>query len=171
MSKAKRAVGRILFNIFKILPDSDKSKISRKLRARAVKLIVLKCGKNVNVSKSATFGSHIQIGDNSGIGKNAAINGKVIIGKNVMMGPDVMMYTRNHSFDRLDIPMCEQGVSQEKPIIIGDDIWIGARCIILGGVTVGNGAVIGAGSVVTKDVQPYAVVAGNPAKMIRDRKA
>lgn len=170
MKRVIRAIGRALFTFFRILPDSDKSKFGRRLRGFAIKLIVLKCGRNINVSKSAKFSSQIQIGNNSGIGPNAQINGKVSIGSNVMMGPDVMMYTRNHVFDRTDIPMNQQGVTTEKPISIGDDVWIGARVIILGGVNIGNGAIIGAGSVVTKNVLPYSIVAGNPAKEIRKRK-
>ena len=87
-----------------------------------------------------------------------------------MMGPDCVMLTRNHSFSRTDIPMNKQGFQQEKPIIIGNDVWIGQRVIILPGVTVGNGAIIGAGSIVTHDVKEYDIVAGNPAHVIRNRK-
>ena len=66
--------------------------------------------------------------------------------------------------------MIDQGFSKTRPITIGDDVWIGSRVIILGGVNVGNGAVIGAGSVVTHDVPPYSVVGGNPARIIKSRK-
>jgi maltose O-acetyltransferase len=65
--------------------------------------------------------------------------------------------------------MVEQGYEGTRPIVIEDDVWIGARVTILGGVNIGTGAVIGAGSVVTKNVPPYAIVAGNPAKLIRYR--
>jgi acetyltransferase-like isoleucine patch superfamily enzyme len=61
------------------------------------------------------------------------------------------------------------GLGTRGPIVVGHDVWIGARAIIMSGVTVGNGAVIGAGSVVTKDIPPYAIVAGSPAKVIRYR--
>ena len=86
-----------------------------------------------------------------------------------MMGPNVSCYPRNHAFNRTDIPMNQQGFAEEKPIIIEDDVWIGANSIILGGVKIGNGAIIGAGAVVTKDVPPRAIVAGNPAKLIKYR--
>lgn len=86
-----------------------------------------------------------------------------------MMGTDVTVITRNHRFDRTDVPMMKQGFEDEKPVYIGDDVWIGDRVIILPGVHVGNGCVIAAGSVVTKDVPRYTVVGGVPAKVIRER--
>jgi maltose O-acetyltransferase len=91
------------------------------------------------------------------------------VGKDVMMGPYVVIIGDNHRFDNLDLPMRLQGTQEYPPVRIGDDVWIGARAIILPGLTIGNGAIIGAGSVVTKDVPPYAICAGNPAKIIRYR--
>ncbi len=140
------------------------------MRKLCAKLIITKCGKNVNVEKSARFSSRISLGDNSGIGIRASIQGNTYIGNNVMMGPDCIIYTRNHKFSRTDIPMCEQGFQEEKPVYIGDDVWIGGRVIILPGVKIGTGAIIGAGSVVTKDVPDYAIVAGNPATVKKYRK-
>ena len=81
------------------------------------------------------------------------------------------MYSRNHAFDRIDIPMCEQGYLPEKTIVISDDVWIGGHVIILPGVHIGNGAIVGAGAVVTKDVPQYAIVGGNPAKVIKYRRS
>lgn len=86
-----------------------------------------------------------------------------------MMGTGVKIYTRNHAFSDLAIPMCQQGFQETKPVVIEDDVWIGANVIILRGVHVNKGAIIGAGSIVTKDVPGYAIVAGNPAKTIRYR--
>ena len=80
-----------------------------------------------------------------------------------------MFFTANHGIGDLSVPMWRQKSSAPKPIVIGNDVWIGARVIILGGVHVGDGSVIGAGSVVTRDVEPYSIVAGNPAKLIRKR--
>ena len=114
--------------------------------------------------------SKMEIGDRSGVGINAKMHGKVVIGKDVMMGPDCIIYTKNHAFCDTTIPMNKQGFSAEKPVIIGDDVWIGGRVIILPGVHVGKGAIIGAGAVVTKDVPEYAVVGGNPAKILKYRK-
>ena len=87
-----------------------------------------------------------------------------------MMGSDVVIITRNHRFERTDIPMMEQGFSDEQPVTIGDDVWIGDRVIILPGIKVGDGSIIAAGAVVTHDVPAYAIVGGVPAKVIGMRK-
>lgn len=86
-----------------------------------------------------------------------------------MMGPYVFIYTQNHNFSRTDISMDQQGWSEEKPVVIEDDVWIGARVTILPGVVIGSGSIIGASAVVTKSVPPYSVVAGNPAKVVKNR--
>lgn len=168
----KCLAGKVLYRmIAKHLPLSD-SKLnfgSKKLRAFCGKLILSECGKNVNIERGAQFASDLRIGNNSGIGVNALISTCVTIGNDVMMGPDCMFFTSNHGMERLDVPMWQQKSSTPRPIVIGDDVWIGARVIVLGGVHIGNGSVIGAGSVVTKDVEPYSIVAGNPAKLIRKR--
>jgi len=80
-----------------------------------------------------------------------------------------MIYTSNHRFDRTDIPMIDQGNTEPKAVVIEDDVWIAARAIILPGVRIGKGAVIAAGAVVTKDVPPYTVVGGIPARKIKSR--
>ncbi len=85
-----------------------------------------------------------------------------------MMGPRVSLLAEQHVIDRVDIPMREQG-TRRKGIIIEDDVWLGANCCVLDGVTVGRGAVVGAGAVVTKDVPPFAIVGGVPARIIRMR--
>ena len=75
----------------------------------------------------------VTLGKRSGIGEDSIISGKVTIGDNVMIGPELMCYTTNHQIKRTDIPMIDQGFSEMHPIIIGDDVWIGSRVIILGG--------------------------------------
>lgn len=144
---------------------------ARPIRRFLCKRIFKSAGKNLNVEKGAYFGdgSEIEIGDNSGIGLRCQLLGAIQIGGDVMMGPDVLIITQNHRFDQLDLPMRHQGFSPSEPVIIGNDVWIGARAIILPGVTVGNGAVIGAGAVVTKGVPEYAIVGGNPARLIKYR--
>lgn len=86
-----------------------------------------------------------------------------------MIGPDVVILTRTHSIDRVDVPMIEQGFWTGK-VTIGNDVWIGMRSVIMPGVNIGNGAVVGAGAVVTKDVPDYAIVGGVPARVIKYRK-
>lgn len=170
----KKLIGLVLYYGFaKYLPASygKGGKIWKFMRGTAAKLFVCKSGKNINIERNAIFSPRTEIGDNSGIGVNAHLYGKVIIGNNVMMAPDCIIYVRNHKFDRLDIPMCEQGSTEEQVVCIGDDVWIGGRVIILPGVQIGSGSIIGAGSVVTKNVEAYQIVAGNPAKVIGSRTA
>jgi maltose O-acetyltransferase len=131
-----------------------------------------KCGKSVKVGQGALIGNGktIEIGDFSGIGKNCIVN-NAIIGKHVMMAEGVIFFSANHNFKDLTIPMRVQGSSNNRIILIEDDVWIGARAIILPSVKrIGRGSIIAAGSIVTKDVQPFSIVAGNPAKHIKSRK-
>lgn len=130
-------------------------------------------GKNINIESGAHFGdgSLIEIGNNSGIGVNCQISGPVRIGQNVMMGPEVMVFTVNHRFDRVDVPMRQQGNLPSQSVTIKDDVWIGARAIILPGVNVAKGAIVAAYAVVTKNVPEYAIVGGNPARIIKYRNS
>lgn len=123
----------------------------------------------LNVAQNLRWGGGIFIGSGSGLGVNCSVHGPLRIGDNVMMGPDVTILTQTHNIERIDIPMGQQGMRVSE-VVIGNDVWIGMRAIIMPGVKVGNGAVIGAGAVVTKDVPDYAVVGGVPAKIIRFRK-
>ena len=150
--RVKKIIGIALYNVIgKHLPASSSLiKIGQKrFRAFCGKLILNKCGKNVNIEKGAVFSTKVELGDCSGIGINAQIGGKCVIGKNVMMGPQCIIYTTNHKFDDVDTPMIKQGFQEEKQVVIGDDVWIGGRVIILPGVHIGNHSIIGAGSVVT----------------------
>ena len=163
----------IYYGLVRHLPASTNryTRWARVLRRFFCRPLFKSAGRNINIEKGASFGngSKIELGDNSGIGINCMIIGPVMIGKDVMMASEVIILTANHTFDRLDIPMRLQGARDVKPVRIGDDVWIGMRSIILPGVQIGRGAVIGAGAVVTKDVPEYAVVGGNPAKVIKFR--
>lgn len=145
-------------------------KIAKKIRRFCCKGMFARCGKNVNVEHGAIIGAgkQISIGDNSGIGVNCVVT-KAQIGNDVMMGYDVLFVGGNHEFARTDIPMYLQGQRNEPPIIIGNDVWIGHRVILLPGVQVGNGVIIGAGAVVTRDVPDYAIVGSVPAKVLKLR--
>lgn len=158
--------GKFLYKLIAIRLPSSVSKLKvgqRQFRVLCAKMMGVKVGKKVNIEKGAIFSKYLAIGDYSGVGINCRLYGKITIGKNCLMAPDVVMITTNHKFDRIDIPIKEQGVEQEKPIIIEDDVWIGERVIILPGVTLHKGCIIGAGSVVTKDVPSYSIAVGNPA--------
>lgn len=172
-SRLKRICGRTLYNcLAKHLPESYASINvgQKKLRGFCANLILEKCGESVNIEKGAIFASDVEIGNHSGIGINARICGKCIIGDNVMMGPECMIYTKNHNTERVDIPMNMQGNRPEQPVVIDNDVWIGARVTILPGCHIHTGSVVAAGAVVTKDVEPYTIVGGVPAKFIANRK-
>ena len=173
MGKFKRRLGAVLYySIAKHLPVSYSSiRIGQTaLRRFCGRLMLESCGKKVNIEKNAVFSAKVSLGSRSGIGINARINGRCVIGNDVMMGTDCVIITRSHRHDRTDIPMMDQGFEEERPVFIGNDVWLGDRVIILPGVHIGDGCIIGAGSVVTRDIPPYSVAAGIPAKDIKDRK-
>ena len=173
MKRLLRKICSGFYSIVKHFPSSSSrfgGGISNFLRRLAIRGIVRKCGKGVTIEKNAEIPASLEIGDYSGIGRNCRINGQCYIGNYVMMGPDVLIFTRNHSHESTDVPMVKQGNEEEKPVMIESDVWIGARTIILPGVKIGTGSMIGAGSVVTKDVPPFSLTAGNPAKVISYRK-
>lgn len=126
-------------------------------------------GKSVNVQNRATVGRRVTIGDYSGIGRDCLVQSGTTIGKHVMMGPEVLIFTQNHSHASIEETLDTQGFEPEEPVTIEDDVWIGARAIILPGVTIGRGSIIGAGAIVTKDVPPYSIAAGNPARVVKTR--
>ena len=116
----------------------------------------------------------ISLGDHVWIGNNVKIDGRggIQIASGCILARDIEIISSNHYFqgeDLLEIPYDKRFLS--KPITIQENVWIGLRTVILPGVTIGEGAVIGACSVVTKDVPPLAIVGGNPAKVIRYRDA
>ncbi len=150
--------------------DHPKS-LGARLNRLVVPVIFRSCGKEVNVRPNVYFGrgSHISIGNRSMIGADSIVGSAadVTIGDDVMMGPQVLIYTSNHGVE-LGTPMRLQP-SENHPVKIGNDVWIGARCIILPGVTIHDGAVVAAGAVVTKDVPPNSIVGGVPARVLKLR--
>ena len=172
MKQIKRNIGFILYNCFaKYLPVSF-SCINigqKKIRSLCGKLLLDKCGNNVNIEKGAIFSTRVQLGNNSGIGIRSSIGGKCIIGDDVLMGPECVIYTRNHCFSDTTKTIRGQGFQKEEPVYIGDDVWIGGRVTILPGVHIGNHCIIGAASVVTKDIPDWSIACGNPAVVKKNR--
>lgn len=113
------------------------------------------------------FGFNIKIGENFVGNYNLTIldEAEVKIGDNVFIGPNTTLCTIIH---HLDVPQRNAGIMRAQPIVIHDNVWIASNVVVLPGVTIGEGAVIGAGSVVTHDVEPHTVVAGNPARFIKN---
>lgn len=136
-------------------------------------------GDNVSISRYTVIkatgvmnrlGEGFEIGANSNLGHYDFVGaaGGVRIGENVLIGQRVSFHAEDHVFDRTDMPIKAQGVTQQG-IVIEDDCWLGTGSIFLDGVTVGRGSVVAAGSAVTHDVEPYSVVGGVPARLIRKR--
>jgi len=113
---------------------------------------------------------HITIGDDSWLGPNSVIygNGGVDIGEHVLIASHCVINTVSHSFSRLDIPMNEQDIKCD-PVVIENDVWIGAGAVILQGVRIGQGSIIGAGAVVTKSIPPFSIALGVPARVTGSR--
>lgn len=113
------------------------------------------------------FPQNVKIGTNVFFNRNVFITARasVSIGNYTLIGPNVVINSGNHNYKNMSENITKQGHST-APIIIEDDVWIGANCTILKGVHIGKGAVIGAGCIVTKDVAPYSVVVGNPLRVI-----
>lgn len=143
-----------------------------KLRTKFYTLLMAEAGKNIFIFPPfhcpSPEGIHLK--DNINISHNCLIGGEggVFIGNFVMIGPNTCIVSGNHGFLRGDIPMVRQKPIS-APIKIADDVWIGANVIILPGTTIGQGAIVGGGSIVTKNIEPYSIAAGNPAKVIRKR--
>lgn len=120
---------------------------------------------------------NISVGNKVNLGYRPIIiasKSKVVIGNHVMFGPEVTIRGGNHRIDivgryMIDIKDDEKLPEDDPGVIIEDDVWVGTRAVILAGVTVGRGAVVAAGAIVTKSVPPYAIVGGNPARIIRMR--
>ena len=116
-------------------------------------------------------GDHIELGASIGFNYGCYVNGYggLLIGDGTIIGPYTMIHTANHRTEDLDRPIPEQGW-MAAPVNIGAQCWIGMGVGILPGVSIGEGCIIGAGSVVTRDLDAYSVAVGNPAKPIKSRR-
>ena len=173
MRSLKEKFFTLLYILFaKNLPKSYHLKFAKYARGFFAKRILKSFGEDANIEHGAVFNSSCSLGAFSSIGVDCELNGfgGITIGDYVMMGPETVIYTENHSTKRTDIPMQQQGYEAPKPVVIEDDVWIGRRVIILPGVTIGKGSVIGAGAVVSKDIPPYSVAVGVPARVVKSRK-
>lgn len=136
------------------------------------------CGKKVRIGKQAHLNyGNISVGDNVAIGAGnmfMSTRARIVIGNNVIFAPNVTIVTGNHRIDLVgryisSVTDAQKREEDDRDVVFEGDNWIGTSAVILSGVRVGFGAVIGAGAVVTKDVPPYAIVCGVPAKVIKMR--
>jgi galactoside O-acetyltransferase len=123
-----------------------------------------------NVDIGCMDNSSIYIDENTYIAPGVCIAGQgdIHIGKNCMIASHCGIYANNHVFTDLSLPIKQQGTTREG-IIIEDDCWLGHGVTVLDGVKIGKGSVIGAGAVVSKDIPPYSIAVGIPAKVIKER--
>lgn len=132
----------------------------------------LSIGKNVDINpmRQVEFGSNVLISKNTSITTSLSHDSKITIGNDVMIAHNVLIIGGNHKISDINIPMRLQGEGKQGSIVIEDDVWIGAGVIVLTGIRIGKGSVIGAGSVVTKNIPRYSVAVGNPAKVVKTRE-
>jgi maltose O-acetyltransferase len=142
--------------------------LDRSARQQAIRGLLGKTGENCTVEQPlfCTYGYNTTVGDNFFLNINCKLmdSGKITIGNNVFVAPDVCIITEEHA---LDTRQRQAGLEYTHPVNIGDNVWICAGALILPGVTIGANSVIGAGSVVTKDIPPDSLAVGNPCKVIR----
>lgn len=140
--------------------------IGVKIRHR---LLPSKLGQGVSIWENVHIDhpSRLTVGEKTSINRGCILNcsGHLSIGSNVLIGPNVTVYTQNHNYKHRQTLINEQGYDQKK-VVIESDVWIASNAVILPGVTIAEGCVIGASSVVTKSTEPYGVYAGTPAKLL-----
>lgn len=136
------------------------------------RLFLKSCGQHVKISARVFFGNgrDVEIGDHVDINERCRIR-NVTVGNYVMIGPEVMILASGHNTTNVNSPMIFQGPRYYPQTTIEDDVWIGARALILPGLRIGTGAIVAAGAVVVKDVEPYSIVGGNPARVIKHRRS
>lgn len=148
-------------------------KLYYKFRLFLVKRLLKKCGDNVIVKSKCYFGkgTNLKVGNFSQLGQNARLGGPISLGNHVMMGPDVVIMGVTHDVSDLTKVMVDPTNPRiEKEVIIGNNVWIGTRVIIMPGVEIGDGSIIGAGAVVTKSFPQNSIIGGVPAKLIKERR-
>jgi len=133
-------------------------------------------GRNFRFGPYGTYTFHtISVGDHVNLNQRPillAAESKILIGNKVMFGPEVMILAGDHNTSVLGAFMydvTEKRPQDDRDVIIEDDVWVGARAIILKGVTIGRGSIVAAGAVVSRNVPPYAIVAGVPARVVKYR--
>ncbi|RKF13775.1 sugar O-acetyltransferase [Alginatibacterium sediminis] len=173
--KARRLRTRQLTYRFNQLPPEQEDQ-----RVAIALQLFERVGRNVEISPPLTvdYGDTVFIGDDVFINSNFTLvnSAKVTIGDRVMIAPNVSLFSINHAlspelrFTHQDERGKDVRIDYPAPISIGNDVWIGGHAVVLAGVSIGDGAVIAAGSIVTKDVPAGVLVAGNPAKILREIK-
>lgn len=167
----------LYYGIARNLPITGRPLFGRpsgRLRNLCAQHLFARCGKRINIEHGTTFGTgaEVELGEDSSMGIHCHYPYNIKIGDNVLFGPHChILSPTTHVFDRTDVHINAQGIRKiTRPTVIEDDVWIGRQCIMIPGHKVGAHTVIGAGSVICKDVPSWSVAAGNPIRVIRDRR-
>lgn len=159
----ERMACRKQIHAFNLLPPEEEDRAEEMIHA-----LLGKAGKNawINAPFHCDYGYNIEVGDNffANYGLTILDVAKVVIGDNAQIAPNVSIYTAGHP---VHPDSRNSGYEYGIPVTIGDNVWIGGDVVILPGVTIGSNSIIGAGSVVTKDVPEWVIAAGNPCKVVR----
>ena len=159
---------KIFINPF-VHKKGKRSLIRRNIRFDVMPFNKFSIGQDSTIEDFSTINNgvgNIIIGDRTRIGIGNVLIGPVTVGSDVMFAQNVILSGLNHGFEDISIPPSNQPITT-SPIVIEDEVWIGANATITAGVTIGKHSVIGSGSVVTKNVPPYSVAVGNPARVIK----
>lgn len=161
---------KIAYFLLKDLPSLG---FINRLRTKIYRKYFCKSGINNTIGRSVNIANihNIEIGNNVAINAETylvASNSKIIIGNNVLIAPRCVLQSQNHRYKNKNELIRNQG-TESKEIIIEDDVWLGTNCIVLPGVRIAKGSVVGAGSIVTKNTDPYSVNVGVPARKISKR--
>ena len=147
--------------------------VGRSWRARWLKKNLGSCGDSPKIAPGVWIADpkKLHFGNDVGMSRNVFITagGGIWLHDHISIGPDCMIWSVNHNFDNPDLPVREQGW-EYKPVVIEEDVWLGACCIIKPGVTIGRGAIISAGTILSKSVPAMSIVAGNPGRVVGWRK-
>ena len=151
-------------------------RVWRRIRMWLILPAFKRCGKRVNIDPDATYTFQtIELGDDVAIGKGAMLisaESRIVIGSKVMFGPNVTIIGGDHNVSvvgRYMYDVHEKRPEDDQDVIIEDDVWVGSNAIILKGVRLGRGSIVAAGALVNKDVPPYAIAGGVPAKIMKYR--
>lgn len=181
--KKFKPIFKIMTKLLKILPMSirkkllehyrnKKGKLGLALRYILLKSIAKKCGDNVSIHPDCYIfaADNLEIGDNVSIHPMCYIDatGGIEIGDDVSIAHAVSILSSSHNYESHDMPIKDQGCEYKKTVI-GNNVWLGAKATIMYGKRIGDGAIVGANSVVTRDIDGNSIVAGSPAKVIKER--
>ena len=164
----------IYYLIISKLPHSRYVKLSNTIRvwycSKILKIMPFDNNSKFENGIYISDSKNVRIGKYCRINENVFIQGSVKIGNYVMIAPNVTIHSSTHIYDDTSHPMVLNGLTNAKIVNIEDDVWIGRNSIILPGIRISKGSIIGANSVVNRDVEEYSIYGGVPAKLIKKRK-